>query len=125
MNIWSQLIGAMDVSGADTSSLETGTAVLILLTAAVAWLASSVMRLRNEVEELKDSLLAKSRPQATAAAPTSAGPTPAEVAAIAAAVHCVLGSGARLVAVGSSDTSGQQAWSREGRRQVFQSHQLR
>jgi hypothetical protein len=106
------------------SSLQTGTVVLGLLVVAVAWLVKSLADLRTEVQELRQTRAAKSRPAAQSA-PAAVGPTPAEVAAIAAAVHCVLGTRARLVAVGAADASGQQAWSREGRRQVFQSHQLR
>jgi hypothetical protein len=108
---------------AGAPGLNTGAVVLVLLVAVVAWLVSSLANLRAEVEELKESLRAKVRPGP--AAVTRTGPSPAEIAAITAAVHCVLGSRARLTAVGSADSSGQQAWSREGRRQVFQSHQLR
>jgi hypothetical protein len=128
MNLPFHVIGALPVaggaSGAEGGNLDTGTVVLGLLVVAVVWLARSLVNLRTELEELRESRQAVVRP-ASPAAPASAGPTPGEIAAIAAAVHCVLGARARLVAVGPSDASGQQAWSREGRRQVFQSHQLR
>lgn len=104
--------------------LDTSTVLLGLLVVAVVWLASTMIGLRDEVETLRETLTVRPRltpPPAPSAAPE---PSPAEVAAIAAAVHCLLGADARLVAVVPPDGSGQ-AWSREGRREVFQSHQIR
>jgi hypothetical protein len=128
MNLPFHVIGALPLaggaSGAEGGNLDTGTVVLGLLVVAVVWLARSLVSLRTELEELRETHRAGARPVPPVVLP-SAGPTPGEIAAIAAAVHCVLGARARLVAVGAADASGQQAWSREGRRQVFQSHQLR
>lgn len=109
-----------------TGGLDTGTVVLALLVVAVMWLASSVMSLRNELEALKDTgpVRARPAPSPSAGGTGASGPTPAEIAAIAAAVHQVLGAGARVVAVVPPGSDGQ-AWSREGRREVFQSHQIR
>ncbi len=111
----------------EAGGLETGTVLLGLLIVAVSWLALTVSNLRNEVAALKDALTIK--PAASSAQPAatplvSEGPTAEEVAAIAAAVRCVLGAGARVVAVVPPDANAQ-AWSREGRREVFQSHQIR
>lgn len=108
----------------EAGGLDTGTVLLGLLIVAVVWLASTVSSLRNEVSALKEALTVrpKAAPAVAASAPT--GPTSEEVAAIAAAVRCVLGAGARVVAVVPPDANAQ-AWSREGRREVFQSHQLR
>lgn len=106
------------------SGLETGTVLLGLMIVAVVWLASTVTNLRNEVEALRDALTAKPRPAPARVDSAAAGPTPEEVAVIAVAVHSVLGTGARVVAVVPPDASAQ-AWSREGRREVFQSHQIR
>lgn len=104
--------------------LETGTVLLGLLVVAVVWLASGVSSLRNEVEALKEALTARPRPAPARVESAATGPTAGEIAAIAAAVHRVLGTGARVVAVVPPDASAQ-AWSREGRREVFQSHQIR
>lgn len=111
----------------DAGGLDSGTVLLGLLVVAVGWLASTVSSLRSEVTALKESLTAQ--PQAAPAAAFDAlavakGPSAQEVAAIAAAVHCVLGASARVVAVVPPDANAQ-AWSREGRREVFQSHQIR
>lgn len=120
------------------AGIEIGTVVLVLLVAAMIWLGRALGKLRTEVQDLRATLRAKDHPvpaglpmeapvvapaPVAPAAPT--GPSSAEIAAIAIAVHYLLGPRARLVAVGSVESSGQQAWSREGRRQVFQSHQLR
>ncbi len=109
---------------AEAGGLETGTVLLGLLIIAVAWLALTVSNLRNEVAALKDALVARPAPAPCAVAPADNGPAPEEVAAIAAAVRHVLGAGARVVAVVPPDANAQ-AWSREGRREVFQSHQIR
>lgn len=109
---------------APVGGLETGTVLLGLLIMAVAWLAATMASLRNEVAALKDTLSARPPPALRVTPPVVEGPAPGEVAAIAAAVRYVLGAGVRVVAVVPPDASAQ-AWSREGRREVFQSHQLR
>jgi hypothetical protein len=109
-------------SGTRVPELETGTVALGLLIVAVVWLAKAHVKLRAELEDLRNSL----RPKTCPVAPIPAsGPTPAEIIAIAVAVQTVLGVRARLVAVGTSGANGHLEWSLEGRRQVFQSHQLR
>jgi|GEM_PF-1134120 len=114
-----------DNAAAVPGGLDTGTVLLGLLVLAVLWLASSVSNLRNEIGSLKEMLTAKPRPAVAApSAPVDTGPTPGELAAIAAAVHFTLGARARVVAVVPPDVNAQ-AWSREGRREVFQSHQIR
>ncbi|RXK53272.1 hypothetical protein ESB00_16365 [Oleiharenicola lentus] len=113
------------VAAPAAGGLETGTVLLGLLIVAVAWLASSVSNLRTEVAALKEALAVPPKPVVAAPSlPVPAGPTSDEVAVIAAAVHCLFGANARVVAVvPPSDHA--QAWSREGRREVFQSHQIR
>ena len=112
---------------APASGLSVGTAVLILLTGAVIFLIRSLVNLRTEVEELKASLPPETRSTPVPASAPAAvpGPTAAELVVIAAAVHCMLGPGARIVAVGPAVSPELQAWSHEGRRQVFHSHQTR
>lgn len=112
---------------AEAGGLATSTVLLGLLVVAVAWLALTVSNLRNEVASLKDALTVKpaaapARPASVASEPV--GPSAEEVAVIAAAVRCLLGASARVVAVVPPDANAQ-AWSREGRREVFQSHQIR
>lgn len=121
--------------------LDIDTVLLGILLVAVLWLAWSVATLRQEINELKGRRPAVEPagapaappvppPQAVAPPPPPAKPqvnggiASEELAAIAAAVQCVLGAGARVLAVVPPDANGQ-AWSREGRRQVFQSHQIR
>ncbi len=112
------------VAAPAAGGLETSTVLLGLLLVAVGWLATSVSHLRNEVAALKEALTVRPKPAAAAPPPAPAGPTTEEAAVIAAAVHCLFGANARVVAVvPPSDHA--QAWSREGRREVFQSHQIR
>jgi hypothetical protein len=110
---------------AEAPVLNTGTVLLALLVVAVAWLAVSVSQLRRDLGEMKEALAApRATPRSPASVAPAAGPTPAEMAAIAAAIHVTLGAGFRVVSVVPPDASAQ-AWSREGRREVFQSHHIR
>lgn len=124
MNLLFPFLGTVQLAEAasapEAGGLETGTVLQALMVLVMIWLASSVANLRSQIEALRESLAVKPRPAPGAVA----GPTPAEIAAIAAAVHHVLGAGARVVAVVPPGSDGQ-AWSREGRREVFQSHQIR
>jgi Na+-transporting methylmalonyl-CoA/oxaloacetate decarboxylase gamma subunit len=58
------------------------------------------------------------------AAPTPEGIDVRTVAAITAAVHVVLGHRARIVSLNPEAGPGQ-AWSKEGRREIYQSHRVR
>ncbi len=72
----------------------------------------------------KPEPIAPPRPQAESAAAMS-DPVEDEriTAVVSAAVYCCLGSPARVVSIRPSGE--QAAWSREGRRSIFQSHRIR
>lgn len=102
------------------------TAILILAVVGLLILAKSVMTLRGEVNALK-----RTSPGATpAGAPPkkiSSSPIEGEVppqirAAIAAAIFVTLGHNHRIVTISPTQSL---LWSREGRRQVFDSHRVR
>lgn len=116
---------AAEPSTAGVDSVVVG---LALLAVAMAWQTRSLLRLRAELAEVKASRQPKpgSPPSAAVAGPTAGADelSAAQVAVIAAAVHMVFGAKAQIVSVGSGDLEWQ-AWSREGRRQVFQSHKVR
>lgn len=116
-------------------------AVLVAgLGASVVYLFQVVASLRTEVEKLRAQPAATPAPAATpvvvpvppkaepapAPAPVvESRPTPGELAAILAAVHALFGKEARIVALTPAPGSAQLAWSMEGRREVFRSHQIR
>lgn len=114
-------VTAFALAAGEAIPIDGSTVLGLAGAAALVWLARSLAELRTEVETLK---AAQAERDGRARGPAD-GPTAAEVAAIAAAVHAVLGAGARVVAVAPRETAARQVWSHEGRREVFQSHQLR
>ncbi len=68
----------------------------------------------------------KNDPLPAGAGAANAEELPADLrAAIAAAVYTTLGSSHKIVEIRASDSVLLQAWSMEGRRQIFQSHKFR
>jgi hypothetical protein len=109
--------------------LSADTVLLALLVGLMFFLLSSVMKLRAEVAGLRATPAASAVPL-PAALPTAvqsanAGPSSEEIAAIAAAVHVLLGPKAEVVGIVPVVPDEWQVWSREGRRQVFMSHRVR
>ncbi len=111
---------------AEAPIVATETAVLILAVVGLILLARSVLTLRSEVNALK-----RSSPGAPSALGSPKEGTsissPREIppqvrAAIAAAIFATLGSRHRVVAISPVPSL---IWSREGRRQVFDSHRFR
>jgi len=105
-------IGPIDLKTALLITLVVVTVVLIAVT-------RKLTRLHRRIEVLETT------------APFSAEPTskngvipPETVAAISAAVHTTLRGRLRILSVGEINAQ-RQAWSLEGRRQVFHSHKVR
>ena len=115
------------------------TAVLILVVVGLLLLAKSVLSLRSEVNALKRASKGSPGPAGSpgvsmASTAHAASPAnevhksaPREIpprvrAAIAAAIFATQGSHHRIVAISPAQSL---IWSREGRRQVFESHRLR
>lgn len=111
---------------ADSPIIETETAVLILAVVGLLILAKSVITLRGEVNALKRVSPAAAPAVATPkkmAPPSTDAEVPPEVrAAIAAAIFATLGHNHRVVTISPAQSL---LWSREGRRQVFDSHRFR
>lgn len=117
---------------AEAPALGFDTAVLILAVVGLVLLAKVVLDLKNEVAALKRGtsvpvappLAAPPVPAASVpASPAAPAEIPAHVrAAIAAAIHVTHGPTHRIVSVTPVQSL---LWSREGRRQVFDSHRVR
>lgn len=114
---------------APTESIDVQTALLLLIAGALVYVAKLLADVRNRLNALEARA-----PARTAAAPAagsapgmpdagSATVPPQILATIAAAIHATLRVPHRVVAVSPSNEL--RAWSLEGRRQVFQSHQIR
>ncbi|MBL9194588.1 MAG: hypothetical protein JNJ82_19695 [Opitutaceae bacterium] len=119
---------AVTASPAPTPTLSVSTALLLIAVGLLIFVAKAIADLRAEVQDLRERLTA--RPTATAEHPspaTSAAPEAIDStlrAVIAAAVHTAMADQPyRIVAV--AQTAHDAGWSLEGRRQVFQSHQVR
>jgi len=105
-----------------TSLIDFKTALLVIVTVALFAVSRKLIGLHRRIEVLEttppfpSSLPAKLTPTNTIA--------PETVAAISAAVHTTLRSRLRILSVGQISPD-RQAWSAEGRRQVFASHKVR
>lgn len=137
------VLGSPPLAQLDGTALLLGVLALLVvgLGAGLVYLHQAVLALRRDVEKLRlaPAALVVPPPVAVpAAAPLPAPvpvaapapvpeprPTPGELAAILAAVHALFGKEARIVALTPAPGSAQLAWSMEGRREVFRSHQIR
>ncbi len=110
------------------------TALLVIIAGAVLVLAKNQVGLNRRLAALAAGKAPASPSRSTTPLAESAQPTPFAtanagiaphiVAAISAAIHTTLNGRHRIVSVGQICPS-RQAWSAEGRRQVFQSHKFR
>jgi hypothetical protein len=117
------LAATQAVADTETSSswLDFKTALLVVVTVALFTVTRKLVSLHRRIEALE------SAPPFPANTPPNAnnGHIPPEtVAAISAAVHTTLRGRLRILAIGEPCPK-RQAWSVEGRRQVFSSHNVR
>ncbi len=110
-----------------TSTISMQTAIAVILAVVVAFCASKIASMQGRINALEE----KQRPEASADQSTGLGEesssvtVPREiVAAISAAVISSLGRNTRIVKV-SPTSHESQAWSVEGRRNIFHSHSVR
>lgn len=111
-------------AGADPISFQT--ALLVLVAGALLVLAKNLATLNRRLAALENPGQA-ARPSSAASPHACSGYgaiPPHVIAAISAAVHTTLAGRARILAVGPLCPS-RQAWSAEGRREVFRSHRVR
>jgi len=105
-----------------TSLIDVKTALLLIVTVALFAVSKKLVGLHRRIEILETT---------SAFTPASSSQTklddtiaPETVAAISAAIHTTLRSRLRILTVGQVSAD-RQAWSAEGRRQVFASHKVR
>lgn len=120
-------------SGEATISVQT--AVLCIVVVVLALVVKELAVTRRRVAALEEQLAKADTPPASPLnAPAAAAPVsspnantidPEVVAAISAAVHLTYGSRHRILSITAPPPEHVQAWSTEGRRQVFQSHRVR
>lgn len=119
----------LELPAPSSEAIEVETALLLLIAGALVYLAKLLADVRSRLTLLENRLKPRTGLQGSSGVPVSNAaaapePIPAHVlATIAAAVHYTLRVPHRLVAIAPSQEF--QAWSLEGRRQVFQSHQIR
>jgi hypothetical protein len=104
-----------------TSLIDFKTMLLVIVTVALFAVSRKLIGLHRRIEILETA------PPFPSSLPTqtkSDGVAPETVAAISAAVHTTLRSRLRIISVGQVNPD-RQAWSAEGRRQVFASHKVR
>jgi Na+-transporting methylmalonyl-CoA/oxaloacetate decarboxylase gamma subunit len=126
------LIGA-DAGFAEFSIYQASAMTVVMLTLGGLWLAVAgvskvvlaVERAMGVVPKPRAGVAAAppALPAAEAAVPVAAVDT-RTVAAITAAIHAVFGARARIVSLSPESGPGQ-AWSKEGRREIYQSHRVR
>lgn len=104
------------------SLFDLKTVLLIVVTATLFFVAFKLMHMHRRLEALETA--SPFPPAVLPSAPTKASLPPQTVAAISAAVHTTLSSRHKILSIGESN-SDRQAWSLEGRRQVFHSHKVR
>jgi hypothetical protein len=104
-----------------TSLIDFKTMLLVIVTVALFAVSRKLIGLHRRIEVLETMPPFPSSLPTKATADTIA---PETVAAISAAVHTTLRSRLRIISVGQVSPD-RQAWSAEGRRQVFASHKVR
>lgn len=101
--------------------ISVQTALLFILGIALVFAFSSLARLHRRVDALHAARAPRRQP--TPAVAPGADIPPEIVAVISAAVHESLGEGSHIVAINLENQSN--AWSLEGRRQIFSSRKTR
>lgn len=121
------LIGA-DAGFAEYAGFQASGMTVVLLTLGGLWLV--VAGVSKAVLAVERSMGLAPLAKAAPPPPVPQAPVPAEavdtrtIAVITAAIHAVCGSRARIVSLSPESGPGQ-AWSKEGRREIYQSHRVR
>ena len=104
-----------------TSLIDFKTMLLVIVTVALFAVSRKLIGLHRRIEVLETT---PPFPSSLPTQTTSNAIAQETVAAISAAVHTTLRSRLRILSVGQVSAD-RQAWSAEGRRQVFASHKVR
>jgi hypothetical protein len=104
-----------------TSFLDFKTVLLIAVTVVLLLVAKKLLGMHRRLEALET---AAPFPKPDSAAIESNVIPAHTVAAISAAIHTTLNARHKILSIGEAHAN-RQAWSVEGRRQVFQSHKVR
>ncbi|MBK9989446.1 MAG: hypothetical protein IPP19_01610 [Verrucomicrobia bacterium] len=130
--LYPQLL-AVTSSSVETASqisdpISFQTALLVIIAGALLFVAKNLASLNHRISSVETGK--KSNNRSTGATSNANGVLPAGmiapevVAAISAAIHTTLGGRNRILSIGQICPN-RQAWSAEGRRQVFSSHKVR
>ena len=104
-----------------TSLIDFKTALLVIVTVSLFAVSKKLIGLHRRIEALETT---PPFPSANPPKIKSDSIAPQTVAAISAAIHTTLHSRLRILSIGLISPD-RQAWSAEGRRQVFASHKVR
>lgn len=111
-----------------TDPISFQTALLVIIAGGLVVLAKHLTDLHRRLASLEHGRNSKKESAASGSTPhaygISQGISPEVIAAISAAVHTTIKGRARILSVGPFCPN-RQAWSAEGRRQVFSSHKVR
>ena len=125
---------AVAQTSSSSNAISFQTALLVIIAGALLFLAKNLASLNRRLASLEAAKTQAPLPTPKPVAPTAslqlspASPSdtvaPQIVAAISAAIHTTLRARHRIISVGEICPN-RQAWSAEGRRQVFSSHKVR
>lgn len=124
-----QILGVAGEAGAAAAEaqpavIDLQTVLLLVIATVLILIFRTLADVRSRLERVETVLSAPARPSPAPPATENEEQIPEHiVAVIAASVLATLGRGHRVVAVQPAPDG--QVWSLEGRRQVFQSHQIR
>ena len=107
-----------------TSLIDFKTALLLVVTVALFAVSKKLIGLHRRIEALETTPPFPSSSKSPEKTKTDNTIAPETVAAISAAIHTTLRARIRILSVGQICPH-RQAWSAEGRRQVFSSHKVR
>ena len=117
------LLSTIAQTESPTSWIDFKTLLLVIVIVALVAVSRKLVGLHRRLEVLETTPPFPA-PGSSNQAANDKTITPETVAAISAAVHTTLGSRLRILSVGQICPH-RQAWSAEGRRQVFASHKVR
>lgn len=100
------------------------TALLVIIAGALLFVAKNLAGLNSRIASIESGRISAKRPGVAPSASASGMISPEVIAAISAAIHTTLKGRTRILSVGQICPD-RQAWSAEGRRQVFSSHKVR
>jgi len=119
---------SVETASQTSDPISFQTALLVIIASALLLVAKNLASLNHRISSVESGKTSNNRQDGAIGTQHSAMPAgmvaPEVVAAISAAIHTTLKGNHRIISVGQICAS-RQAWSAEGRRQVFSSHKVR